>query len=58
LFQLERTLGIRMERMPVDGNLPEYKEPVRSGYDALQSPLLSTLVPLPGEVLQGRMAAD
>jgi len=58
LFQLERTLGIRMERMPVDGNLPEYKEPVRNGYDAVQSPSLSTLVPLPGEVLQGRMAAD
>jgi len=58
LFQLERTLGIRMERMPVDGNLPEYKSPVRSGYDAVQSPSLSTLVPLPGEVLQGRMAAD
>jgi ATP-dependent RNA helicase RhlE len=58
LFQLERTLGIRMERMPVDGNLPEKNEPVRSGYDALQSPSISTLVPLPGEVLQGRMAAD
>ncbi len=58
LFQLERTLGIRMERMPVDGKLPEKMEQIRSGYDRLESTSLSTLVPLPGEVLQGRMAAD
>jgi ATP-dependent RNA helicase RhlE len=58
LFQLERTLGIRMERMPVDGNLPENKEPVRSGTDRLPSTRTSSLVLLPGEVLQGLMAAD
>jgi len=58
LFQLERTLGIRMERMPVDGNLPENQEPNRGGSDRLPSARTSSLVLLPGEVLQGLMAAD
>lgn len=58
LFQLERVLGIRMERMPVDGHLPETKEQVRSSSDRLPSTPRSRMVMLPGEVLQGRMAAD
>ncbi len=58
LFQLERTLGIRMERMPVDGNLPENKEPVPGASDRLPSTRRSSLVLLPGEVLHGLMSAD
>jgi ATP-dependent RNA helicase RhlE len=58
LFQLERTLGIRMEKMPVDGKQLEMNEKVRSASVRVDPNSISTLVPLPGEVLQGRMAGD
>jgi ATP-dependent RNA helicase RhlE len=58
LFQLERTLGIRMERLPVDGKQLEMAEKVRSASVRVDPNSISTLVPLPGEVLQGRVSAE
>lgn len=55
LFQLERTLGIRMERMPVDGHLQEDKTRFRFGIDHTQSATRSRMVQLHGEVLQAQM---
>src|SRR6202162_5952411 len=61
IFQLERALGLRMERMPVNGNRPvDNHHPERK--DRLQdvSPNKasangkSTMVALPGEVLQAQ----
>jgi ATP-dependent RNA helicase RhlE len=49
LFQLERTLGIRMER--VTG----HKESVRGSKERLPSTSRSTLIRLPGEFLQGQV---
>ncbi len=46
-------LGIRMERMPVDGNLPENKEQIPGASDGLPSTRRSSLVLLPGDVLHG-----
>jgi ATP-dependent RNA helicase RhlE len=57
LFQLERTLGIRMERLHLHGNRPETKKPVSDV--AAARPLASSSRPqmfrLPGEVLQALM---
>jgi ATP-dependent RNA helicase RhlE len=55
LFQLERTLGIRVERMPVDGDLSLKRERVQDDPAQKQSTLGSKMVRLPGEVLQAQM---
>jgi ATP-dependent RNA helicase RhlE len=55
LFQLERTLGIRMERMQVDGDQPEKRNHIRAGIHYTQSAPRSRMIPLPGEVLQAQM---
>jgi ATP-dependent RNA helicase RhlE len=49
LFQLERTLGIRMERMPAEG---DFEARVESGKDRLPTPAKRSIVELPGEFLQ------
>lgn len=51
--ELERTLGIQMERM--DANLPEMREGIRGGLDRLRSTARLNIVQLPGEVLQALM---
>jgi ATP-dependent RNA helicase RhlE len=52
LFQLERTLGIRMER--VTGH-KESKASVRGSKERIPSTSRSTLIRLPGEFLQGQL---
>ena len=54
LFQLERALGIRMERLRMDGTPPERKAPAVDGTERLPAQK-STLVRLPGEILQAQM---
>jgi ATP-dependent RNA helicase RhlE len=55
LFQLERTLGIRMERMRTDGALLEPKEQVQRGADRISSGSGPRMVRLPGEILQAQL---
>jgi ATP-dependent RNA helicase RhlE len=55
LFQIERTLGIRMERIQVDGDLSEKRERVQDDPARKQSAHGSRMVRLPGEVLQAQM---
>jgi ATP-dependent RNA helicase RhlE len=55
LFQLERTLGIKMERMPVGAAEPEENDRVRSGIDFMPRASKPKLAPLPGEFLQVEM---
>ena len=63
LFQIERTLGIRMERIQADGHRAEKKDRVPDtapGKQATQQPSRrstqrATMVALPGEVLQVQM---
>ena len=55
LFQLERTLGIRMERMRVDSDLLENGKRISGTIDRVQSTPRSRMVQLPGEVLQAQM---
>jgi ATP-dependent RNA helicase RhlE len=56
LFQLERTLGIRIERLPVPTSpLEKRKDEVRHPVDRTPSTLRSRMVQLPGEFLQARM---
>ncbi|MBZ5538457.1 MAG: DEAD/DEAH box helicase [Acidobacteriia bacterium] len=55
LFELERTLGIRMERMEVDADLSGKRDGTRGGIDPLRSSARSKMVQLPGEVLQALM---
>jgi|SRR5579859_192641 len=55
LFQLERTLGIRMERMPLAGEPQEMRDRIRPSMDRLPSSPKPRLVCLPGEVLQAQM---
>ena len=61
LFQLERALGIKMERIRPDGVAHRPKEHVRpesaSSFDRPASSTRSSLVMLPGEVLQAQMEA-
>jgi ATP-dependent RNA helicase RhlE len=58
LFQLERTLGLRMERMPVDSSSFERQDERReSRVRRLPSGIKSPLVRLPGEFLQAQMPA-
>jgi ATP-dependent RNA helicase RhlE len=54
-LELERTLGIRMERLGADGDLPGKRDGIRGGIDHLQSTARSRMVQLPGEVLQALM---
>src|SRR6266851_9870229 len=51
LFQLERTLGIRMERMRADAGVQK-KDRVPSGMDHVPSAPKRQIVQLPGEFLQ------
>ncbi len=55
LFQLERTLGIRMERIPVNGQLAEKSQHTADVSPRKQSAQRPTMVALPGEVLQVQM---
>jgi ATP-dependent RNA helicase RhlE len=59
LFQLERTLGIRMERLQADENVTRSASETRNaewgGANRAVSNSKSTLVRLPGEVLQVQM---
>jgi ATP-dependent RNA helicase RhlE len=54
LFQLERALGLRMERPRVNEEVPQGRDlPARGS----QAPQRSTLIRLPGEILQMQMEA-
>ena len=55
LFQLERTLGTRMERLALGGAVPERKDRPRSVVTSLPSAQRSRIALLPGEVLQAQM---
>lgn len=55
LFQLERTLGIRIERLKLDGQLLEKRERTQDAVPRRQSAQRPTMVPLPGEFLQVQM---
>ncbi len=55
LFQLERTLGTRMERLDLGGRRPEPKDRDRDVMASVSSAPTSRMVPLPGEVLQAQM---
>ena len=52
LFQLERALGIKMERMRMDGSQPQPKEQLRPSADRPSNLTKPSLICLPGEVLQ------
>jgi ATP-dependent RNA helicase RhlE len=55
LFELERTLGVRMERMRLGGDPHETRDQIRASFDRLPSSPKPRLVCLPGEVLQAQM---
>jgi len=55
LFQLERTLGTRMERLALVGDRPERKDRTRDAMASVSSAPGLRMVPLPGEVLQAQM---
>jgi hypothetical protein len=55
LFQLERTLGTRMERKALDGDLPVRKGRTREELPSLPSLDRPRMVMLPGEVLQAQL---
>ena len=55
LFQLERTLGIRIERMSLNGQPSEKRANVPHDAPRTQSTQRPTMVALPGEVLQAQM---
>src|SRR5256885_12869185 len=57
LFQLERTLGIRMERMQPLGHLSVTRDRIPTGSDQLQPAPKSRMVALPGELLQAQLEA-
>ena len=55
LLQLERTLGIRMERMQAEGQLPAPKpEPTQIELDRMHTNSASRMARLPGETLQAQ----
>ncbi|MBZ5643497.1 MAG: DEAD/DEAH box helicase [Acidobacteriia bacterium] len=57
LLQLERTLGIRMERISAEGQLPAPKpEPTQVEIDRMHSNSASRMQRLPGEILQAQFA--
>jgi ATP-dependent RNA helicase RhlE len=55
LFQLERTLGIRMERMQADSQPPETQVRPRDGASRMSLTPGPKMVRLPGEILQAQM---
>ncbi|MFZ0038793.1 MAG: DEAD/DEAH box helicase [Candidatus Acidiferrales bacterium] len=55
LFQLERTLGIKMERMLMGAAEPEENNQARGGVDFMPRAIKPKLAPLPGEFLQVEM---
>jgi ATP-dependent RNA helicase RhlE len=55
LFQLERTLGIRMERVPAKGQMSEKNRAEQGIVDRTRQMSAPTLVRLPGELLQAQM---
>jgi ATP-dependent RNA helicase RhlE len=55
LYQLEHTLGIRMERMPADDSPMEGRERKRNEERASEVPVRSRMIRLPGETLQIQM---
>ncbi|MFZ0415052.1 MAG: DEAD/DEAH box helicase [Candidatus Acidiferrales bacterium] len=56
LLQLERALGIRVERMPVDMSSPQEKKRESQGHiNGVPSVFKSQMVQLPGEFLQVQM---
>jgi len=55
LFQLERTLGTRMERLALGGDRPERKDRTRETMASVSSAPTPRMVRLPGEVLQAQM---
>ncbi|HYA62465.1 MAG TPA: DEAD/DEAH box helicase [Candidatus Sulfotelmatobacter sp.] len=55
LFQLERTLGIRMEREPAHSEGFENRENGRGGRERTSATPRCTLIRLPGEFLQAQM---
>ncbi|HUX09105.1 MAG TPA: DEAD/DEAH box helicase [Terriglobia bacterium] len=55
LQQLERTLGIRMERMQADTNLPQRQERAPAVADRMAAPSKFRMARLPGEFLQAQM---
>jgi ATP-dependent RNA helicase RhlE len=55
LFQLERTLGIRMERLRAEGDLVEPRGQVQRGVDRRPASSGPKMVRLPGEILQAQM---
>src|SRR5882672_3549641 len=55
LFQLERALGIKMERLRADGTQPQPKEQIRASIDRPSSLPKPSLISLPGEILQAQL---
>jgi ATP-dependent RNA helicase RhlE len=55
LLQLERALGIRMERMQADSDLPARPERPKIEMDRLESTATTRMVRLPGELLQAQL---
>jgi superfamily II DNA/RNA helicase len=55
LFQLERTLGIRMERLPLHDMSLESGATARTVRERVPAASRCTLIRLPGEVLQAQM---
>jgi len=55
LFQLERTLGIRMERMPAESHLSENRERTQGATERKRATYRPTMIALPGEVLQAQL---
>jgi ATP-dependent RNA helicase RhlE len=55
LFQLERTLGTRMERLALGGDRPERKDRTRETMAPVSSGPTARMILLPGEVLQAQM---
>jgi len=53
--QLERTLGIRMERMQAETSLPNRQERAPAVADRLPSPAKYRMARLPGEILQAQL---
>jgi len=56
LFQLERTLGLRIERLHADGTLPEKKTPERNYAHPVNTTNGPRMARLPGEYLQAQLA--
>jgi len=55
LFQLERALGVRIERLPLYGAKPESTGSARTASEGVAAASRGTLIRLPGEILQAQM---